>query len=351
MALPAFLLLLASPKPDLKSAVDKLIAREKDFNGSVLVARNGKTLYQRSLGVADRSFDVKVTAKTRFRIASMTKAFTSALVLQLVDEGKLNLEKSIKTYLPTYPGEGGDRITLRQLLNHTSGLPNLDASIEGYLEAERKGLDHYQRVFTPDGLVARWVKGPLRAQPGKSFDYNNGDYIVLGRIVEVTLKKPLEVVLRERILKPLRLNDTGLLTRRRIVKHLAPTYCAPDAKRGLELEIPIYAENWGGAGAMYSTTGDLARFADALFRGRLLRPATLKRMLTPGLDDSGFGVWVYPFDIKGRRYTAVKRPGGIMGANVELFHLREPGLTVIVLTNTNQVDTSNLGRKIAEAAL
>lgn len=351
MALPALLLLVAPPRADLSTAIDQLLAREKEFNGTVMVVRNGKALYQRSLGIADRSFGVKVTARTRFRIASVTKAFTSTLVLQLVDEGKLDLEKPIRTYLPNFPGEGGDRITLRQLLNHTSGLPNLDAAVGSYANAERNGFDHYQRVFTPDGLVARWVKGPLQAEPGRKFDYNNGDYIVLGRIVEVTLKKPLGVALRERIFKPLRLNDTGLLTRRRIVKNLAPTYIAPDAKRGLEQEIPTYAENWAGAGSMYSTAPDLARFADALFRGRLLKPATLKKMLTPGLDDYGFGVWVYRIDVKGRRYTAVKRPGGIMGVNVELFHLREPGLTIIVLTNTNQVDTSNLGRKIAEAAL
>jgi hypothetical protein len=74
-------------------------------------------------------------------------------------------------------------------------------------------------------------------------------------------------------------------------------------------------------------------------------------MLTPGLDDHGFGVWIYPVDIKGRRYTAIKRPGVIMGANVELYHLREPGITAIVLTNTNQSDPGTLARQIAEAAL
>lgn len=348
MASPALLFLLATS--DYRADIDKIMPRERDFSGTVLVARKGKTIYQRSSGLADRSFDVRIKNGTRFRIASVTKAFTAVLVLRLVEEGRLNLDTPIQTYLPHFAGEGGDRITIRQLLNHTSGLPNPDAGIKSYPWARAQGLDHYQRAFSSEALVARWVRGPLRDEPGKSYEYNNADYVVLGRIIEETLKKPFETVLRERLLVPLGLRDSGLLRDRRIVKNLASTYFRPDGVRDLHEEMPVNGENWGAAGSMYSTAADLLRFSDALFGGRLLKPASLKAMLTPGKDDYGFGVWVYSVKIKGRRMTAVQRPGLIMGANVGLFHLRESGLMVIVLTNDNRTDTGALARRLAEAA-
>lgn len=349
-AIGLFLWVAAMPRADLRGEIDRILARERDFSGNVLVARRGRVAYRGSFGLADRRFGVKVGAGTRFRIASITKAFTAVLVLQLAEEGRLGLDEPLRTYLPKFPGEGTDRITVRQLLNHTSGLPNSDAEIKSYAGARFQGLDQYQRAFSPDGLVARWARGPLRFEPGTKFEYNNADYIVLGRLLEAAWKKPFETVLRERILVPLGLRDSGLLRDRRIVKGLASTYYRPDGVRDLREEMPVNAENWGAAGAMYSTAGDLLRFSEALFRGRLLKPASLKAMLTPGKDDYGFGVWVYSEKIKGRRMTAVQRPGLIMGANVGVFHLRESGLTVIVLTNDNLTDVGALSRRIAEAA-
>lgn len=344
----ALLFLLATSNP--RAEIDRILAQQKAFSGTVLVARNGRPIYQRSQGLADRTFDIRIKNGTRFRIASVTKAFTSVLILQLVEEGRLRLDEPIQTYLPKFPGEGGDRITIRQLLNHTSGLPNPDAGIKSYPAARAKGLDHYQRAFSSDALTARWVRGPLRDEPGRSYEYNNADYVVLGSIIEKTLQKPFETALRERLLLPLGLRNSGLLRDRRIVKNLASTYFRPDGARELHQEMPVNGENWGAGGSMYSTAADLLRFSDALFRGPLLKPASLKAMLTPGKDEYGFGVWVYSVKIKGRRIIAVQRPGLIMGANVGLFHLRESGLTVIILTNDNLTDPGKLGRAIAETA-
>ena len=100
--------------------------RTHDFSGTVLVRKRGKTLYHESFGLADRAFNVPVTNATKFRAASITKAFTAVLILQLVEEGKLDLRAPIRAYLPDYVGEGADKVSIHNLLNHTSGIENFD---------------------------------------------------------------------------------------------------------------------------------------------------------------------------------------------------------------------------------
>ena len=113
----------------------------------------------------------------------------------------------------------------------------------------------------------------------------------------------------------------------------------------------MYPENWYAAGAMYSTTTDLATFARALYGGRLLRPASLERMLKPGLDDYGYGLWVATHKIGGRPHRFAQRPGRIMGANVLLLRYLDDDLTIVVLGNTNLADTDKFGFFIGKAVL
>src|ERR1700761_5691024 len=123
----AFAMVLAQPALS-ENRVDRLekaitgYAQAQEFSGTILVEEKGQRLYERSFGFADRAFEVPADDGTRYRIASITKLFTSVLVMQLVDEGKLDLASPIRTWLPDYPGEGADRITLAQLLHHTSGI-------------------------------------------------------------------------------------------------------------------------------------------------------------------------------------------------------------------------------------
>ncbi|HEX6742456.1 MAG TPA: serine hydrolase domain-containing protein [Sphingomicrobium sp.] len=320
-------------------------ARQTGFSGTILVTQNGRILYRRSHGLADRSFAIRATNTNRYRIASITKLFTSTLVMRLAEEGRLDLGAPIGKYIPDYPGEGADRITIAQLLNHTSGIAQFDR-VESLEQALREGIPQYQRPLTAPSLLALCCGGRLAHVPGAVFDYNNADYILLGRIIERVTGKSYADVLSERILKPLALNDTGIAFQAAIIPRLTPTYYWRGARDGWMNDLPVYYENWDAAGSMYSTATDLARFSDALYGGRLIRRASLEAMLRPGKDEYGFGLWSYAFKAGGRTWRVAKRPGSIMGANTQLYRLLDRQANVIILGNTNRADLDEMAQRV-----
>jgi CubicO group peptidase (beta-lactamase class C family) len=331
-------------------------AEARHFNGSIRVEEDGKPLFTGSFGIADRSFNVPCTDGTKYKIASITKAFTSVLILQLIEERKIGLDQPIKVYLPNYPGEGADTVKIRMLLNHTSGLPNADAAYSSVPDALARGMPHYQLPATPDQLIDRYYySGKLLSEPGKIFSYNNADYIMLGKIIEVVAGKPFEQVLQDRILGPLEMRDTGLLHQRDIILRLAPSYFTPEKGTPLINDMPVYPENWFAAGGMYSTTGDLMKFANALYGGKLLSANSLNLMLTPGLDGYGFGVWIGNPTFGGKTYRNVNRPGGVMGANGSFYHFNGVGfnkaINIVILSNTDLTDMDAFSWDIGKALL
>jgi D-alanyl-D-alanine carboxypeptidase len=321
-------------------------AREHGFSGTLLIKEHDRVTYLKSFGLASIAFGVPNTPQTRYKIASITKAFTAVLVLQLVEQGKLDLRKSIRTYLPDYAGNGGDAVTLHQLLNHTSGLPNFD-QVKDLQTALSEGVPTYQKPATAAQLVSRYCSGDTVAKPGSAFDYNNCDYIVLGRILEAASGKSYAELLDERILRPLKLQNTGLPKQGCVVERLANTYMYRDDLKALADDLPVYAENWYAAGSLYSTAADVLAFSDALFGGVLLQPESLAVMTTPGLDDYGYGVWSYEMTIDGRKQRVVKRPGRIMGAQTQLFRLVDAKTTIVMLANTDAVDLDEFAAQIA----
>lgn len=340
-----------SGQSDAERVRNVLRAKAPDFSGTVLVSKEGRTILHEGFGLANRQFDVPNSVTTRFRIASITKLLTSVIVLQLHDEGKVDLLKSIGNFLPACRGEVGSRVTLTQLLNHTSGLKDLVA-IKSKEDAIRNGMDLYQRPYSLDAIAEKYCASPLERTPGAGFLYNNGDYILLGQLVEQVEQEPFGSVLTRRILRPLAMVDSGPLNQGAIVPALASAYFTrDDASGALSNDLPVYDENWGAAGAMYSTTADLRTFADALFGGRLLKPQTLQRLMQPGLDDYGFGAWIYRDDIGGRRYTTVMRPGQIMGTNTVVYRVVEAGLTIVLLSNTDKSNVDAVAFDISKVLL
>ncbi|HEY5802797.1 MAG TPA: serine hydrolase domain-containing protein [Lysobacter sp.] len=307
------------------------------FNGTVLVKQRGEVVYAQSFGEADMTFAVPSSRQTKYRIASITKLFTATLVMQLYEQGRLDPDRTIASYLPDYAGPAAQRVTVHQLLNHTSGIDNMD-KVTSAEQAITEGVPAYQHPYSTDQLLARFASGPLVHEPGKVFDYNNADYVILGKIVERLYGKRFDDVLAERILRPLAMADSGMLYQYDIVKGLASTYFVRDDLGRLVNDLPVYPENWYAAGAMYSTADDLLKFSDALFAGRLLKPATLAKMFTPGLDDYGYGLWSYTTKVDGKPYRVVKRPGQIMGAQCQLYRFLDEDLTVVILSNTGTTD-------------
>lgn len=325
-------------------------AAQHGFSGTVLVQQDGKRRYQRSFGLSSVQYGVANGDQTRYWIASITKLFTATLVLQLHEEGKLDLQANVASYLPDYAIAGADRITLHQLLNHTSGLQNFD-QVKSLEQALTGGLPTYQSPYTSDRLIRKFCSGPLLHAPGTTFDYNNGDYLILGKVIERVTGKAYEQVLQDRILKPLGLTHTGMLRHESIVEGLASTYSYREDLKSLSNDFPVYPENWYSAGAMYSTAEDVLRFSDALFGSGLLRKESIARLTTPGLDDYGYGLWVYETWIGAAKHRVAKRPGRIMGAQAQLYRFLDRDLTIVILANTANTDLDEFVSRIGNAAV
>jgi D-alanyl-D-alanine carboxypeptidase len=321
-------------------------ARQHDFHGVVAIARDGKRTYEKSFGWANLAFKVPSTVETRYKIASITKLFTSTLILRLRDRGKLDLDKTIRAYLPEYAGPAADKVTVHQLLDHTSGIENLD-KVKSAAEAIRDGLPVYQAPWTTDQLLAKFCAGPLVHPPGSTFDYNNADYIILGKIIERGYGKPYEQVVKEQILEPLHMANTGMAHASEVIPLLADTYFMAENQK-LRPDLPVYPENWYAAGGLYSSADDLLAFATALFGNKLISAAALARMIKPGLDDYGYGAWTYDATIAGKKYHLVKRPGQIMGAQGQLYHFMAPDLTVVILSNVGNTDLDEFVAQIGK---
>lgn len=334
--------------------VDRFVdsyAKQHDFSGTILIQNNSKISYDRSFGFANRQLKVPNRNDTKYKVASITKAFTSVLILRLYEQGKIDLTKPIKTYLPDYAGEGAGKVTIHQLLNHTSGMANIDRNLTSEETVIKSGMPHYQAPYTTDELLAKFCSEKLVNEPGKVFDYNNADYIILGKIIERIHGKSYEQVLKETILQPLKLNNSGMLYQHNVLDNLADTYFFRHDLKTLVNDLPAYIENWYAAGALYSTANDILRFSNALFGLKLIQRATLALMIKSGLDDYGYGVWRYEFRFNNRTHTVIKRPGRIMGAQAMLFHLFNEDITIIILSNTATTNLDEFAAEIAKRTL
>jgi D-alanyl-D-alanine carboxypeptidase len=332
--------------PALAEFVESYV-KANNFNGTVLIQNKSQIVYARSFGLANRQFKVPNKIETKYKVASITKAFTAVLILQLYERGSIDLNNTIKTYLPNYQGEAADKVTIHQLLNHTAGMANIDRNVTNAASAFKNGIPHYQTPLTTDELLAKYCSEKLVNEPGKVFDYNNADYIILGKIIERVYGRTYEQVLKENILQPLKMADSGMSYQHIILDGLADTYFFRDDLKALANDLPVYIENWYAAGAMYSTANDILKFSNALFALKLLKRETLALMIKPGLDDYGYALWSYEFTLNNKKHAVVKRPGRIMGAQSMLFHMLDEDVTIIILSNT---DATNLDEFVSEIA-
>lgn len=228
-----------------RAEIDKLINdsyARGEFSGAVLASKNGRVVYQRAVGMANRQFGIANTIATKFRICSVTKQFTAVLVMQLVESGKIDLDKTITDYLPDFRKETGAKVKIRDLLLSASGLPTLPD--EFYVSEDVQSADD---IF----VIGKYLQGDLTFTAGERFNYNNGDFIILGAIVAKVSGKPYSAVLKEQILDPLGLKSTGLLKNEAIVTGLASGYSYKGG--GYLNESFVQIQNFGAAGAMYSS--------------------------------------------------------------------------------------------------
>ena len=223
----------------------------------------------------------------RFRIASITKSFVATVVLQLVGEGKLSLSDTVEKFLPGLV-PNGDKITVRQLLNHTSGLYDYESDPRLFAPYLSGNLGY---TWTPRRLVALAVShGPL-FRPGARWSYSNTNYVIAGLIIEAVTKDKLAGELSRRIIGPLGLKATRLGADQHMGSPAAHGYYKGQDVTGLNFSFA-----WG-AGSMVSTAGEVARFFQALLGGKLLHPQQLKQMeatVTGAAGNYGLGLWEQP---------------------------------------------------------
>jgi CubicO group peptidase (beta-lactamase class C family) len=303
-------------------------AKEHRFNGVILIQEGEKLIHQKTYGEANKEFQVVTSRDTKYRIASVTKLFTSVLVYQLQEKGKLDIDKTIGEYLPNYKGEGKDKVTLHQLLTSTSGIQAL----------ENNGDEVYEKRLSSDEIFEMYASGSVVFEPGSKFNYNNADFIILGRILEELYKKPFDQILNEQILDPLMMENTGMF-HYQVVPKLAQCYWYNDETKLEERDPPYYVENYYASGAMYSTADDLLTFANALYGNELLKKETLTKMLKPELevedaDNYASGLWSYKYQIPGGEYhSGASRQGNIWGAESMILRLFDKDITMIILSN------------------
>jgi CubicO group peptidase (beta-lactamase class C family) len=272
-------------------------------------------------------WNVPNTADTKFRIGSVTKQFTAALVMLLKQEGKLDLHGKLTDYLPWYRKDTGEKITVHHLLTHTAGIPNY-TTIAAFVDIDYNS-------YTLQQVAEKYCSGNLEYEPGAKFKYNNSDYYLLGMVIEAIEKKPYAQVLKEKILNPLGMRETGIDDAYPLLRKRATGYTFGDGAYmnvpSLNPEATTYA-----AGAMYSTVGDLSLWQNALFSHKLLNKENLDIMLKPGLGNYAYGLYVNRFTPPGAKtkVTAMGHNGGIRGFSASLIRFAEDDLTVILTDNT-----------------
>ena len=299
------------------------------FNGSALVAENGKVIYKQGLGLANMEWKIPNTPDTKFRLGSITKQFTATLIMQLVEEGKVKLDGKLSDYLPDYRKDIGDRVTVHQLLNHTSGIPSYTA-LPGFFN------DVSRNPYSVADFVKKYASNNLEFEPGSKFSYNNSGYFLLGAIVEKMTGKPYEQVLKEKILNPLGMKNTGYDHYDKLLEKRASGYQkTPDGYINapyLDMSIP-YA-----AGSLYSTVEDLYLWDQALYTNRVLSAQSKDLMFKPYLSDYAYG-WVITKAKLGTGPDTVPKiahGGGINGFSTVIVRFPAERHLIILLDNTSQ---------------
>jgi len=326
----------------VEEMIDSSVKKD-NFNGAVLLAQNGKTELLTYKGLSDRHYNINFSDNTKFHIFSLTKTFTAVLIMQLYERGKLDLDATISTYYPEYKGEAAQKATIRNLMTYSSGRENKDISSP---ELIHQAYDN--TIWNLDDFIDTYLSEKLIDKPGTKFSYNNGDYILLGKIIEKIYKKSFEEVLKNQILIPLKMQNTGMLHHNDIMKNIDDGYTA-DESDAFALHTPTnsYIDNFYSAGAMYSTPKDLLIFDQAIFKNILLKRSTLNVMLTADkkLEDTALGFWVYPKNFGNLNTLFVERQGEGYGHSANWVHLPEKNLTLIILSNTKDIKYLNKMRE------
>lgn len=292
---------------------------------AVLVARGDQVLYRGARGMASIELGVPLSADQAFRIGSVTKQFAAAALLKLIDDGRAKLDDPLSKYLPDYPQ--GDKVSLLQLLNHTSGIKSY-TGIPGYM------ANPIRRELTTGQLIDEFKGQPTDFAPGADWRYNNSGYVLVGAVIEAITGKTWHQYLDEALLAPNRLARTVYPGETRIIKGMAAGYGFDGGKSAVVTSEPLSMTQPHAAGALVSTVDDLWRWNLALHGGKLLSAASYARMVAPEGKAVGsmYGFGISSQQLRGQ--PMYQHGGGIHGFVSSLAYVPKDKLSIVLLRNT-----------------
>ena len=293
-----------------------LAQKYRQFNGSALVAENGKVVYKGAFGSANMEWNIPNMPDTKFRLGSITKQFTATVILQLVEQGKIKLDGKLSDYLPDYRKDVGEKVTIHHLLTHTSGIPSYTSQPRFFENVSRN-------PYKVDEFVNKYASGNLEFEPGSKFLYNNSGYFLLGAIIEHDH------------------HDTVIA--KRAAGYIKTTDGYANAPY-LDMSIP-YA-----AGSLYSTVEDLFLWDQALYTDKLLSAKSKALMYTPFLDSYAYG-WVITnagFKQNNEDVQVITHGGGINGFTTTIVRFPKEKNLIVMLDNTNTEYLDRLSNSITK---
>ena len=330
--LVALQILFAQSKKDKFSAVMKTYHNYNMFDGSVLVAENGKIIYQDAFGMANREWNIPNTVDTKFMIGSVSKPITATLMLILVQKGLVSLEKTIENYLPEFKNKPAAKVTIKQLLSHTSGIPNYDIIKDFFPRISRQN-------FSREDYIKIYKDSLLAFVPGTRYLYSSWGYFTLGYIIEKVTGKSYAQVMKAEIFDKTNMQNSGSYLHTDIVSNRASGY---DYGFGEFVSADFRDQsNTMGTGDIYTTVGDLFKFHMGIANNKLLNNDLTKEMFTPGIRPARYG---YGWFNQNFRYTATDSVkanyhlGSTEGFISFMIRIPETNSMVVILCNSAPTD-------------
>lgn len=327
----------------VQAVIDEVTTHPEFVGLSVAVARGDHMIVDRGYGIADLEWNAPVDASTIFRIGSMTKQFTAAAILKLAEQGKLGLDDPLSRYVTEFD-TGGRVVTIRQMLNHTSGIPEYTMQPGFFAKFAPLNLS--------DGELLQLVSGkPFDFEPGAGWRYSNTNYYLLGMVVAKASGRPYAAFMQDEFFTPLGLAHTRYGSETAIIPRRAQGYSFDPNTGSHSNDAAISMNTPGAGGALVSSAGDLVRWQIALTNGRAIRPASFEQMIgspvktTRGDALYGLGVMIDRRD--GRR--VIGHTGRINGFNSVLSWLPDSGLRVAVISNSEAMPSAIVERRIIAA--
>lgn len=309
---------------------------------SFLIAKKGKTIYQKAFGKANMELGVSMSSDNVFEIGSITKQFTAISILMLMEDGKLSIDDEITKYIPDYPTQG-KKITIHHLLNHTSGIK----SYTGMANFRNRA----KTDISPKDLIDLFKNEPMDFEPGEQYKYNNSGYILLGYIIEKVSGETYAGFLNNRIFKPLGMTSSSFGSRKQLIQNRAAAYSETNTGYEnadyLSMSIPY------SAGAIISTTGDLLKWQNALNKNMLIKKENYEKAINGSTLNNGkhisYGFGFEEGNINGSK--TIEHNGGIFGYTSMGIYIPEEEIFVSGLTNCDCKDISGVTARIASIAI